>query len=225
MTDRTNGRMCAFPSCGRDTYGGSGVLCRMHAQQKRRGRELRPIGAKKRIRPLEPHPTDPGLLLVPLTQGYSATIDAIDGPAVGMFNWCALARDYKRQIYGFHHRERELHRFIARLAGIPLDVQIDHVNGDGLDCRRQNLRRATNAQNQWNKSATPASATGIKNVFRTDKGKHPAWVVKVAVNGQRVYVGTFHSEEEAAAEALAAEHRLHGPFAPQRAEAKPGPTP
>lgn len=224
MIVKTNGKICDFDDCGRDTYGGSRGLCRLHAQQRNRGRELRPIGSKPKIRPLIPCPVGSGIVLVPLTQGYFAMIDAIDGPAVGTFNWCALKREGKQLIYGFHHKARELHRFVVKLAGIPVDVQIDHINGDGLDCRRCNLRRATHMQNLWNRAVRPKSATGIKNVFLNDRGKRPAWVVRVSTGGERHYIGTFRYQEEAEAASLLAEARLHGQFAPG-AEAKGAPAP
>lgn len=181
---------------------------------------LRTIGEKREPRSLVPHPSDPRILLVELTQGYYATIDAVDGQEVAAFNWCALNHDGK--VYAFHYKKRELHRFIASLAGIPLDVQIDHVNRNTLDCRRNNLRRATHAQNLWNRPVKKESKTGVKNVHRCDSGNHPVWVVQISADRRRHYVGTFRSQEEAATASLMAERRLHGEFTP---EAKPAPTP
>lgn len=96
-----------------------------------------------------------------------------------------------------------LHRF---LTGYP---RTDHKNGNGLDCRRQNLRECTHAQNMRN--GRKRTARRFKGVFRAVKGA--GWFAQIHVNHRTIYGGT-HATEEAAARAydmLAIEH--HGEFA------------
>lgn len=88
---------------------------------------------------------------------------------------------------------------------------VDHVNGDPLDNRIENLRSATQRQNCYN-SRTPSNNTsGIKNV-RFDK-RRGTWGVSVRAGGVRLHIGTFRDRNAAADAASEAMHRLHGEFA------------
>jgi hypothetical protein len=75
----------------------------------------------------------------------------------------------------------------------------DHINGDGLDNRRINLREATKSQNGANRrKSVPGSASRFKGVSRHADGRQ--WRAQIGVNGEKVYLG-LHPTEEAAARA------------------------
>lgn len=82
---------------------------------------------------------------------------------------------------------------------------IDHVNGDRLDARRDNLRVATPAQNQANRKKAEGKTSRYKGVSRTRRGK---WYAQITVNYVAINLGTFACEEEAARayDAAAVEH-------------------
>ena len=85
--------------------------------------------------------------------------------------------------------------------------RVDHKNGNGLDCRRENLRPATQAQNGLNKA--PKAGKRFKGVCRS-RGKFYA---EIYIDRQR-YASYGHLTEESAAhayDALALEH--HGEWA------------
>lgn len=92
-----------------------------------------------------------------------------------------------------------LHRLIAGLDG----PSVDHWNGNGLDCRRANLRLATNAQNQAN--ARTRSGRRFKGVTFTKGG----WQCRLAGK----YIGRFRSAEEAAMAYNRAAVERYGEFA------------
>lgn len=92
-------------------------------------------------------------------------------------------------------RKGRLHRLVLRLS--KSDPAVDHINGDGLDNRRENLRIATPRQNGRNRANTKTGATGFKNVSTTRSGKYRAWIHPQGRHAQ-VYIGTFASAEEAA---------------------------
>lgn len=171
------------------------------------------------VRKLLPHPTNPALALVPLTRGYFAVISVCDSEEVGRFNWHATSeltpvRYAARNVYrgrGQNAGRQYLHQFIADLAGVDARDEIDHINRDGLDCRRSNLRPATRGQNECNKSVRRDNASGLKNVH-LDK-RDSTWFSTIQVNGKAHYLGRFTTKEEAAAVAAAARERLHGEFA------------
>jgi hypothetical protein len=86
--------------------------------------------------------------------------------------------------------------------------EIDHVNRNGNDNRLLNLREATRAQNQANRSKHKRNTTGFKGVFLRSDGK--AWCAYLTV-GRKVHrLGSFPSPEQAASayqEAARAHHR------------------
>ncbi len=93
-----------------------------------------------------------------------------------------------------------LHRFLMN----PQNLYVDHINGNKLDNRRKNLRLATHAQNQWN---TP-SHRGYHW-----SNKYQKWVVQIRVNGTRLNIGQYQTEDEAKAARKNAESQHRGEFA------------
>lgn len=86
-----------------------------------------------------------------------------------------------------------MHRMICNE---PKGMVIDHINGNTLDNRKENLRVVSNGQNSQNrKSSRKGSASGIRGVsYRSDINK---WRVRVAVNYKHVSIGNFETLEEA----------------------------
>lgn len=97
---------------------------------------------------------------VPLTKGYEAMIDASDVGLVEGYSWQAFVRPRKAggyfPIYAMAYTLRNdgprqrllMHRVINPT---PQGMVVDHINGDGLDNRRHNLRTATSNQNSRNR--------------------------------------------------------------------------
>ena len=104
---------------------------------------------------------------VPLTKGYTALIDADDVPLVEDWNWHAVVG--ATTVYaargmsaGGKSRTIILHRV---LISAPDGMDVDHINGDGLDNRRANLRIATRMENLCNKSIYCNNKSGFKGVY------------------------------------------------------------
>lgn len=108
------------------------------------------------------------------------------------------------------------HRFIyTHVHGpIPPDSQIDHINGDGLDNRLENLRRVTNSENQQNRlGAQKNSTTKVRGVFwHVVKRRYQ---VKLKINRKQIHVGYFDDIDAArqAYSKAAAKHHTHNPLA------------
>lgn len=175
--------------------------------------------AKKPIRPVRPHPTDPALALVELTKGYWAVIDAAYADDVGRFNWSAnTTASNSGGVYATTNRRHDgtrghesLHRFIARLCGMDMRREIDHENRNGLDCRGRNLRSATKAQNQWNRHLCTRNKSGVKGVhFETHTER---WRAEIWVNNKHLRLGRFDTIDEAANAVATARMQYHGVFA------------
>jgi len=73
--------------------------------------------------------------------------------------------------------------------------QVDHINGDGLDNRRCNLRLATPSQNARNRKLRADSTTGYKGVYQ--EKKRLKWRATIRVNGKRRTLGRFNAPEDA----------------------------
>ena len=89
-------------------------------------------------------------------------------------------------------------------------MQVDHIDGDGLNNRRGNLRLATAGQNQHNKGLQRNNTSGFKGVrWRSDKGK---WVARIDKDGKRRHLGYFDTVEGAHSAYVAASMAIHGEF-------------
>lgn len=153
---------------------------------------------------------------VPLSRGMVAKIDRQDMLIVGRFSWHAKAtsngvwyaqrgsRTSDRKSYG-----ELMHRRIMEPGP---GMQVDHINGDGLDNRRANLRVCTILQNNVNKHVRPQ---GVASPFigvradRTGRG----WNANTKVSKRTIYLGYFKTAEDAARTYDVAVDALYGEFA------------
>lgn len=102
---------------------------------------------------------------------------------------------------------KRLHRLLMNAAG---DAEVDHVNGDGLDNRRCNLRLATHAENGRNRRLAVNNTSGYRGV--TWRKKEQKWSAKIRHDRRTHWLGLFDSPELAAAEYQKAAERLFGEF-------------
>jgi hypothetical protein len=103
-----------------------------------------------------------------------------------------------------HGKERPyLHRLILNA---PKHMQVDHINGDGRDNRKCNLRLVTRSRNMANQRR-PVGASGYRGVVQSN-GDCNAWSVRLTVNGKPIYSCGHATPEDAARarDALALEH-------------------
>lgn len=137
---------------------------------------------------------------IQLTKGYVAMVDDEDFEMVNQFKWQASV--CQKTVYAKRGFKLEngvmvtqgMHRLIMGITDPK--IQVDHKNHDGLDNRRQNLRIATNGQNQWNQRMPINNTTGYKGVSLIKKtGKY---IASSKVNGQFLCLGYFDCKEEAA---------------------------
>lgn len=135
---------------------------------------------------------------IPLTKGYCATVDEADHQKVSGFKWRALVRAdaRKTRVYAVSLKGTNtvlLHRLLTGATGKNV---VDHINGDTLDNRRENLRVCTTQENLRNAAPRANTATGLKGVSLTRKGRFKAGIT---VDGNRHHLGVFDTPEEAGA--------------------------
>lgn len=89
--------------------------------------------------------------------------------------------------------------------------EIDHINHNGLDCRKQNMRFATHSQNLANARIQANNSSGYRGVsWETRSGK---WKATIAIENRRIHLGYFTSKEDAAKAYDKAASKAFGEFA------------
>lgn len=103
------------------------------------------------------------------------------------------------------------HRLIWLMHYGYLPEQIDHINGNRMDNRIENLRPATKQQNQHNAKRRVDNRSGVKGVsWLKDSRK---WRADIQINGKRHCLGRFDSIENAKEFIMLAREMMHGNFA------------
>lgn len=115
------------------------------------------------------------------------------------------------EINGKHYAAHRLIWFYV--TGSMPTTQIDHINGNRSDNRFENLREATHGQNRANSKTT--NKHGLKGVRRIPwmKDTDRCWQASITHNKKVIYLGCFHTKEEAHMAYCDASKRLHGEFA------------
>jgi hypothetical protein len=133
-----------------------------------------------------------------------AIIDTEDIPLVSSRKWCSDKGNYvisgKESLY--------LHRLIMNANN---GQTIDHINHNGLDNRKANLRFCTYVQNMQNSKMSSNNNSGVKNVCKVNG--RDRWDVTLRVNGKKKYIGRFNTLEDAKLSAQKSRLKYHGAFA------------
>lgn len=150
-----------------------------------------------------------GSVAIPLTKGYYAIVDEADAERVRMHSWHAVEKD--RVVYAQSRIYGDLvflHNFLVE---VPAGQLIDHENSDGLDCRRSNMRFASNSGNSQNTRMRADNRSGYRGVHWSEG--EGSWIASISANRTRRTLGRFSDPETAAKAYDDAARLLHGEFA------------
>lgn len=152
---------------------------------------------------------------IPLPQGKFALVDDEDFETLAQFRWGIsngyATRRLKRKTLPCGKRvqcDQKMHRLIM---GEPKGRQIDHINENKLDNRKENLRIATAGQNRCNITKKKNNTSGFKGVV-WDKDRQK-WISQIRSKSKNHSLGRFKTKEEAALAYDVAATKLHGEFA------------
>lgn len=158
---------------------------------------------------------DGDIAYVPITKGYEAVIDVSDVGIVSKFNWSATtggttvyAHTNIRCPQTGKYKLISLHRFLMHP---PSDLQVDHIDMNGLNNRRSNLRLATQSQNQHNRRRQCNNTSGLKGVCPPER-KRDGWRARISINGKQKLLGYFPTKELAHQAYCEANAALHGEY-------------
>ncbi len=127
--------------------------------------------------------------------------------------WYAVESKSEHRSYWRVHgcngrRERYLlHRVVI---DAPENIQVDHINCDSLDNRKENLRLATRSQNLGNRRVRKNSKSGYKGVRVTPGDRFRAYIVR---NKKEVNLGTYADALDAAIAYNFAAEKVYGEYA------------
>lgn len=144
-----------------------------------------------------------------LTQNKVALVDAEDYFRLNLWSW------YYNNGYAKHtisslagSRVVLMHRLIM---DCPIDQEVDHINHNKLDNRKENLRICSIAQNRQNRPRPIKNKSGYKGVLWIDKMRK--WQAQISVNNRTLSLGFFDTKEAAAYAYDVAAVRHYGEFA------------
>ena len=188
--------------CMRDfSTGWAGLLmCVNHPDAPGEVREVAPSAPACRnfrarredpVRGTPPEPPNDQVRYIALTKGKYAAVDAADYEWLSRFRWhatCTRGRYYAATVV--NGKSISMHRMIM---SPPPGMVTDHIDSNGLNNCRANLRNCTPQQNRQNTRPRRKSSQYI-GVYRRGK----KWGVKIKHKGIAYFLGPFDTEIEAA---------------------------
>ena len=136
---------------------------------------------------------------IELTQNQYALVDDEDYNRLNKHKWCVMYSPGLKGYYavrGIKNGKPTLIYMHRIIMGAPKGMQIDHINHNILDNRKENLRVCTASQNGMNQKCRKNTTSEYKGVYWHKQNKK--WRTRININGKRIYLGSFKSEIQAA---------------------------
>lgn len=151
---------------------------------------------------------------IPLTKNQFAIVDSEDYEKLIQWSWCLGGK--KADAYcaqrGVRRNGNTTSVYMHRQIMCAKDgEEIDHINHNGLDNRKCNLRKCTRSQNSYNQAHKKGYTSKYKGIhWKVNRGK---WIAQIKKDGVKVHLGSFDDEIEAAKTYDAKAKELFGEFA------------
>jgi hypothetical protein len=173
-------------------------------------------GAGKWIKEFDPNT---GNYFSKITLGKSgkfAIVDSEDFEWLSTWKWQYINSGYANRVtnvggrisVGGAYVNIPMHRAITKCEK---GLVVDHINGNKLDNRKENLRVCSHTQNLWNSSYSKRGVSGYRGVSWCNTNQK--WLSLIICNGKRKQLGHFHCKHEAAKAYNQKAMELYGSFA------------
>jgi len=137
---------------------------------------------------------------------------------IGRYDWFSLKawgmkkvfaggkRDFPYALCLFEGKNRAVHSLL-----LPSAESVDHINHNGLDNRRSNIRPATKSQNMRNQLPGKRNKSGTVGVFWCSN--HNRWKAQIRVDNKQIHLGSFVNKEDAIKARKEGEKKHFGEYA------------
>lgn len=141
-----------------------------------------------------------------LVKGNRVLVSQMDFDRVSKYSWLTTASgDYIGRWFWGPKRWVALARFIDET---PEDSELDHINRNPFDNRRENLRRCTRKQNSYNRGPHTGKYKGV-----SFDGRQKQWRASITKDGKFKHLGYFDCKKQAATVYNKKAKELFGDFA------------
>jgi len=142
-----------------------------------------------------------------------AMVDDEDHERLSKHKWCTMknGRTHYAVRSGLVDGKRKLIFMHRELVCIPDGMFTDHIDGDGLNNQKYNIRACTSEQNGRNSRTPKNNTSGYKGVSWRKEKKD--WLARIMVSGKSVHLGCFEKKSDAVVAYNEAAKKYHGEFA------------
>lgn len=152
-----------------------------------------------------------------ISKGYFALVDDEDYEFLSNFKWSANVQRHtvyakksayrKKNMLTSNTNEIMLHRMILK----PKNGEVvDHIDGNGLNNQKVNLRLCKQSENLRNKKHYKNNSSGVKGVYFNKQANK--WIAQIGFNKKMIYLGSFINKHEAAQAYKEKSQKLFGEF-------------
>lgn len=128
---------------------------------------------------------------IKLTQGKFALVDDDDFNKLSKYKWCLVnvTNNCKYAVTTIKCKQFSMHRVIMNIKNS--NIFVDHINRNGLDNRKENLRIVSCSENAMNASIRSDNKSGFKGIYWNKlSGK---WHTQIWFNKKCIYLGSYDS--------------------------------
>ena len=146
---------------------------------------------------------------IPLTKGKFAFVDPADYRSIKKFKWSVIEKSHIFYAVRYHRKnEIRMHR---QITNAPPHFVVDHIDHNGLNNTRKNLRLCTRAQNSLNQKIRKGCSSKYKGVYWHKRDKK--FYARISHKGKSYHLGCFNNEILAACSYDKKAKELFGEFA------------
>ena len=153
-------------------------------------------------------------MLIPLTQGMFAKVDKEDFESLSKFKWYAHKigqKSYAARMTTSVGRKRGLIHMHRQILGLPTNKVVDHIDGNGLNNSKSNIRLCSRAENLRNRGRQVNNTSGYSGVAWNKR--HRYWEVYIKAGGGRIRLGYFRDKIDAINARMDGAYKYHKEFA------------